>query len=259
MKKMIHIKSNNEIEKMRVAGRITAGALDEISKYIKPGISTLELDKITQKYIIEQGAKPAFLHYEGFPNSICASIDDVVVHGIPKKDIFLQEGQIIGIDLGAKIDGFYGDAARTFAVGNVSKEKAKLISVTRECFFEAIKDLKEGSRLGDIGFAVERCAEKHGFKPVHDMGGHGVGNKLHEDPFVPMFGRAGTGIKLEAGMVIAIEPMINMGTWNISIKGWDVRTADGMPSAHYENTVLIKKDGVEILTKTADLEANNLE
>ena len=256
---MITIKKEKEIELMRVAGSITAGALDEISKYIKPGISTLELDKIAEKFIIDKGAKPAFLRYSGFPNSICASIDDVVVHGIPKKDMILQEGQIIGIDVGAKYQGYCGDAARTFAVGKVSEDKQKLIEVTKECFFRAIKNLKAGSRLGDIGFEVERYAEKFGFKPVRSMGGHGIGKNMHEDPFVPMYGRAGTGIKLEAGMTLAIEPMINMGSYEIDINGWDVRTADGLPSAHYENTVLIKENGVEILTKTSDLEANDLE
>ena len=256
---MISIKTNNEIELMRVAGKITAGALDEISKYIKPGISTLELDNIAKKFIIDKGAKPAFLRYSGFPNSICASIDDVVVHGIPKSNLILQEGQIIGIDVGAKYGGYCGDAARTFAVGKVSDEKQKLIEVTKECFFRAIKNLKAGSRLGDIGFEVERYAEKYGFEPVRSMGGHGIGKDMHEDPFIPMYGRAGTGIKLEAGMTLAIEPMINMGSYEIDINGWDVRTADGLPSAHYENTVLIKENGVEILTKTSDLEANNLE
>ncbi len=256
---MIHIKKESEIEKMRVACKITAGALDEVSKHIRPGVSTLELDKIAREYIVGQGAKPTFLHYGGFPNSICTSIDEVVVHGIPKQNVVLQEGQIIGIDVGAKYQGYTGDAARTFAVGQISPEKQKLLNVTKECFFESIKDLKAGSRLGDIGFAIEHHAEKHGFEPVHDMGGHGVGKELHEDPFVPIFGRAGTGIRLEEGMTLAIEPMINMGSYEIKIRGWDVRTADGSPSAHYENTVLIKKDGVEILTKTADLEANNLE
>ena len=256
---MITIKKEKEIELMRVAGSITAGALDEISKHIKPGISTIELDNIAKKFIIDKGAKPAFLRYSGFPNSICASIDDVVVHGIPKHDIVLQEGQIIGIDVGAKYQGYCGDAARTFAVGKISEDKQKLMDVTKECFFRAIKNLKAGSRLGDIGFEVERYAEKFGFKPVRNMGGHGIGKDMHEDPFVPMYGRAGTGIKLEAGMTLAIEPMINMGTYEIDIDGWDVRTADGLPSAHYENTVLIKENGVEILTKTADMEAYNLE
>lgn len=257
--KMIKVKTEKEIELMRVAGKITAGALDEISKHIKSGISTLELDKIARMFIINKGAKPAFLRYEGFPNSICASIDDVVVHGIPKSDIILQEGQIISIDVGAKYKGYCGDAARTFAVGKIDEDKQKLIDVTKECFFKTIENLKDGSRLGDIGFEVERNANKYGFSSVRQMGGHGIGKDMHEDPFVPMFGRAGTGIKLEAGMTIAIEPMINMGTYEIEVNGWDARTADGKPSAHYENTVLITKQGVEILTKTADLEANNLE
>lgn len=256
---MISIKTNNEIEIMRVAGKITAGALDEISKHIKPGISTEELDKIAKEYIINKGAKPTFLHYEGFPKSICASIDDVVVHGVPSKDTILEEGQIIGIDVGAKYHGYTGDAARTFAVGKIDEGKQKLIDVSKKCFFEAIDGLKAGSRLGDIGYAVERCAKKYGFSAVRQMGGHGVGKQLHEEPFVPMYGMAGTGIKLEENMTIAIEPMINMGKYEIIIDGFDCRTVDGLPSAHYENTVLIKKDGVEILTKTADLEANNLE
>ncbi len=256
---MISIKTEKEIELMRVAGKITAGALDEVSKYIKPGISTQSLDKIAKEYIISRGAKPTFLHYDGFPNSICTSIDDVVVHGIPKKDVILKEGQIIGIDVGAKYQGYTGDAARTFAVGKIDDEKQKLIDVTKECFFRSIKNLKAGSRLGDIGFAIESYANKFGFEPVHEMGGHGVGKNLHEDPYIPNFGVAGTGIKLQENMTLAIEPMINMGTYEIRVNGWDCRTADGLPSAHYENTVLIKKDGVEILTKTADLEANNLE
>ena len=256
---MVIIKTEQEIEKMRVACKITAGALDEISKYIKPGISTETLDKIAKKYIIDKGAKPTFLRYGGFPNSICASIDDVVVHGIPSANDILQEGQIIGIDVGAKYQGYTGDAARTFAVGQIDKEKQKLIDVTKECFFEAIKDLKEGSYLGDIGYAVEHHAAKFGYQAVRDMGGHGVGKDLHEDPYIPMYGSGGTGIKLKANMTLAIEPMINMGTYKLKMNGWDCRTADGLPSAHYENTVLIKKDGVEILTKTADLEANNLE
>ncbi len=256
---MISIKTESEIELLRVAGKITAGALDEVSKFIRPGISTLELDKIAKKFIISKGAKPAFLHYEGFPNSICASVDEVVVHGIPREDQILKEGQIISIDIGAKYHGYYGDAARTFAVGKISEEKAKLIKVAKECFFRAIQNLRAGSRLGDIGFEIERYANRFNFNPVHKMGGHGVGKNLHEDPFVPIFGRAGTGIRLEENMVIAIEPMINMGTSEIFVQGWKCVTSDGLPSAHYENTVLIKKEGVEILTKTADLEANNLE
>ena len=246
---MISVKTPEQIEKMREAGKIVAEVLELIEKHIKPGISTLELDKIAHDYIISRGAKPSFLHYQGFPASICASIDDVVVHGIPKKNLVLQDGQIVGIDVGAVKNGYHGDAARTFLVGNVSEEKQKLVNVTKECFFEAIKDLKEGSRLGDIGARVQRHAEKHGYAVVRVMVGHGIGSKMHEDPSVPNFGTEGTGIKLKAGMTIAIEPMINMGKYELKLNGWDARTVDGLPSAHYENTVLICSDGVEILTK----------
>lgn len=256
---MISIKNKNEIEIMRMAGEITAAVLDEISKHIRPGISTLELDKIANMFIINKGAKPAFLRYNGFPNSICTSVDNVVVHGIPKADQILEEGQIIGIDVGVKYRGYCGDAARTFAVGTISEDKQKLLRVTKECFFKAIDGLKEGSRVGDIGAAIQKHSEKFGYSPVTSMGGHGIGKSVHEDPFIANFGMAGTGEKLKAGMVLAIEPMINMGTGETKISGWDCKTSDGLPSAHYENTVLIKTNGVEILTKTADLEAYNLE
>jgi len=246
---MVTVKSPSEIEKMREAGKIVAEVLDLIEKNIKPGISTLELDKIAHEYIIKKGAKPSFLHYQGYPNSICASVDDVVVHGIPKKTQILQEGQIVGIDVGAVKNGYHGDAARTFLVGKVSEEKKKLVEVTKECFFEAIKGLKEGSRLGDIGARVQRHAEKNGFSVVRIMVGHGIGKQMHEDPEVRNYGTEGTGIKLKAGMTIAIEPMINMGSYELKLNGWDARTVDGLPSAHYENTVLICSDGVEILTK----------
>ncbi|MBR2908772.1 MAG: type I methionyl aminopeptidase [Clostridia bacterium] len=246
---MITVKTPEQIEKMREAGKIVAEVLEEMGKHIKPGISTLELDKIAREYIISRGAKPSFLHYHGFPASICASIDDVVVHGIPKKNLVLQEGQIVGIDVGAVKNGYHGDAARTFLVGNVSEEKKKLVQVTEECFYEAIKGLKEGSRLGDIGARVQHHAEKHGYSVVRIMVGHGIGREMHEDPDVPNYGTEGTGIKLKAGMTLAIEPMINMGSYELKLNGWDARTIDGLPSAHYENTVLICSDGVEILTK----------
>jgi len=240
---MTQVKTPEQIEKMRESGRIVGEVLNLMEKHIKPGVSTLELDKIAHDYIISRG-----LHYCGFPASICASVDDVVVHGIPRKDQILQEGQIVGIDVGAVKDGYHGDAARTFLVGNVSEEKKKLVEVTKQCFFEAIKGLKDGSRLGDIGARVQRFAEKHGFSVVRDMVGHGIGTHMHEDPNVPNYGTEGTGMKLKTGMTIAIEPMINMGSFQIKINGWDVRTKDGMPSAHYENTVLINSDSVDILT-----------
>lgn len=254
---MITIKNQKEIEKMREAGSITIEAIELVGKHVKPGVSTKELDKIAHDYIISRGAKPSFLGYQGFPGSICASIDDEVVHGIPKADRILEEGQIIGIDCGAIKNGYQGDAARTFAVGKISEEKQKLIKVTEECFWEAVKNLKDGSRLGDIGAAVQRHAEKHGYNVVRVMGGHGIGRKMHEDPYIPMYGTAGTGIKLKAGMTLAIEPMVNAGTWDLYLSGWDAKTKDGRPSAHYENTVLITETGIEILTKK--LEANNFE
>lgn len=246
---MITIKSSKDIERMREAGDITISAIEEVGKHIKPGVTTKQLDKIAYDYIISRGARPSFLHYQGFPASICASVNDVVVHGIPCDTQVLQEGDIIGIDCGAIKNGFQGDAARTFAVGKISSEKQKLIDVTEECFWEAIKNLKEGSYLGDIGASVQKHAEKHGYQVVRCMGGHGIGRKMHEDPYIPMYGTAGTGLKLKAGMTLAIEPMVNMGTWDMILNGWDARTKDGQPSSHYENTVLITKDGVEILTK----------
>ncbi len=250
---MITIKDRKQIELMREAGKIVGEVLDLMQKNAKPGISTLQLDKIAHDYIISRGAKPTFLHYDGFPGTICASIDDVIVHGFPRSEDILKEGQILSVDVGASYKGWQGDAARTFPIGNVSPEKLKLIQVTKECFFEAIKDLKEGSRLGDIGAKVQQHAEKHGYGVVREMGGHGIGRNMHEDPFISNVGIEGTGMVLKSGMTLAIEPMINMGKRNIKLHGWDCRTMDGLPSAHYENTVLIKTDGVEILTKTEDI------
>ena len=245
---MVTIKTPAQIEHMRKAGKILANLFEELEKMIKPGISTLELDKFAYNYIIKHGAKPSCLHYQGYPNTICASIDDVVVHGIPKKNLILQDGMIVGIDIVLSVDGYHADAARTYLVGNVNEEKRKLVEVTKECFFQAIDGLKEGSRLGDIGAKVQRYAEKHGYSVVRDMVGHGIGVHMHEDPAVCNFGTEGTGMKLKAGMTLAIEPMINMGSYEINLNGWDCRTKDGKPSAHYENTVLIKSDSVEILT-----------
>lgn len=250
---MITIKDNKQIECMRVAGKIVAEVLELLEKNAKPGISTLELDKLAYNHIKSRGAKPTFLHYQGFPGTICASIDDVVVHGFPSSADVLQEGQILSVDVGCSFKGWQGDAARTIPIGKVSPEKLELIRVTKQCFFEAINGLKEGSRLGDIGARIQRCAESHGYGVVREMGGHGIGRQMHEDPFIPNVGVEGTGLVLKSGMTLAIEPMINMGLRNIKLRGWDCRTMDGLPSAHYENTVLIKTDGVEILTKTEDI------
>lgn len=250
---MIKIKTQKEIDIMRKAGKIVAETLELVGKNIKPGVSTGQLDKLAHKYITDCGAKPSFLHYAGFPASICTSVDDVVVHGIPSYSQILQEGQIIGIDVGAYFKGYHADAARTFPVGRIDARVQKLIDVTRECFFEATKTLKNGSRLGDIGAAVQKHAEKNGFSVVRELVGHGVGKALHELPNVLNYGIAGTGIKLLSGMTLAIEPMINMGQKEVVFpSGILCKTRDGLPSAHYENTVLVTDDGVEILTLPSD-------
>ena len=247
---MITIKSKSEIEKMRLAGKITGDALRLIEKHIRPGVSTLELDKIAYDFIKKQGAIPSFLNYNGFPGSICASPNSWVVHGIPSKNIVLKEGDIISIDMGACKDGYHGDAARTFAVGKISDEAQKLIDVTKQSFFEGIKHATHGAKLGDVSAAIQEYVEKHGYSVVRDLVGHGIGRNLHEDPSVPNFGRAGKGVKLAAGMTIAVEPMVNEGEYDVVVldDDWTVETEDGSLSAHYENTILITRGECEILT-----------
>jgi len=244
---MIKIKTDKEVELLRRAGEITRNTLYEIEKHIKPGVTTKQLDKIAYEFILKNNAKPSFLHYGGFPASICASKNEVVVHGFPD-DIPLVEGDIISIDVGACYKGYHGDSARTFPVGKISDTKQKLIDVTKQSFFEGIKNIKAGNTVGDISSQVQRYVEKHGFGVVREMVGHGVGKDLHEDPNVPNYGYAGLGPKLRPNMVIAIEPMVNAGSYEIDINGWSVVTKDKQPSAHYENTVLITETGVEILT-----------
>lgn len=247
---MITIKSKSEIEKMRLAGKITGDVLKEIEKHIKPGISTKQLDKIAHNYIVSRGATPSFLNYNGFPGSICASPNDWVVHGIPSKEVILAEGDIISIDVGAYIGGFHGDAARTFAVGKVSDEAKRLIKVTEQSFFEGIKYAVHGAKLGDVSAAIQEYVESNGYSVVRDLVGHGIGRNMHEDPNVPNFGHKGRGVKLAAGMTLAIEPMVNAGEYDVCMldDDWTVVTEDGSLSAHYENTILICKDKCEILT-----------
>lgn len=247
---MITIKSRAEIEKMRIAGKITGDALREIEKHIKPGVSTAQLDKIAYDFIKKQGATPSFLHYNGFPGSICASPNSWVVHGIPSKNIILRDGDIISIDMGAQKDGYHGDAARTYAVGKISEEAQRLIDVTKQSFFEGIKYATHGAKLGDIGSAIQEYVEAHGYSVVRDLVGHGIGKNLHEDPNVPNYGHKGKGAKLAQGMTLAIEPMVNAGEYDVVVldDDWTVETEDGSLSAHYENTVLITKGECEILT-----------
>lgn len=247
---MITIKTESEIERMRVSGKLTGNVLELLGKSIRAGMTTAELDKIAYDYIKSVGGEPSFLNYEGYPASTCISIDEKVVHGIPSDEVYVKEGQIVSVDVGVKFNGYHGDAARTFLVGEVAPEKKRLVEVTRECFFKAFEHLRPGMPLGDIGYYVQSHAEANGYGVVRALVGHGIGTEMHEDPSVPNYGRKGTGIRLRSGMCIAIEPMINMGTWQVKFlnDGWGVVTADGKPSAHYENTVVITDDGAEILT-----------
>lgn len=247
---MIKIKSQEEIELMREAGRITRDTLKVVEDSIRVGISTKELDKIAYDYIKSQGATPSFKNYCGFPGSICASINDTIVHGIPSNNIILKEGDVISIDCGAKYKGYHSDAARTFPVGKVDAKVKRLIKITEQSFFEGIKDLKSGAFVGDISHRIQTFVEKNGFSIVRELVGHGVGKQLHEDPMVPNYGKAGSGPRLNANSVIAIEPMVNMGEKEVVFMsdGWTCKTRDGLPAAHYENTVLITENGVEILT-----------
>lgn len=246
---MIIIKSDMEIQYMRNAGKVVAETLAIIEQVIKPGINTAEIDKLAEEFIIKQGAHPSFKGYCGFPASICTSVNDEVVHGIPTTRILL-EGDIISIDCGAILNGYHGDAARTFPVGKVSNEASMLIEVTKNSFFKGVEKAIVGNRLSDISAAIQCYAEEHGYSVVRDFVGHGIGTSMHEDPEVPNYGIPSRGPKLVHGMVLAIEPMINIGKHYVKVNsnGWTVVTSDGSLSAHYENTVAIIKSGPEILT-----------
>ncbi len=247
---MIEVKNEHELELMRNAGRVTAAVLKKMTETVEPGMSTLDLDAIAEKTIRSFGAVPLFLGYGGFPGSICASINEEVVHGIPKKDRILKSGDIISIDTGAKLDGFCSDAAITLGVGKVSDEAQRLMDVTKKSLHKAIGLVKPGIRLGDIGNAVETYAEQQGMGVVRDYCGHGIGRNMHEEPSIPNFGKKGTGPLLEAGMVLAIEPMITAGTWRVRqlSDGWTVVTRDGSLAAHFEHTVAVTAHGSEIFT-----------
>jgi methionyl aminopeptidase len=246
---MIIIKTEKEIDLMRQAGKIVAETLLLVEKKVKPGVTTAELDRIAEEFITKHGAKPSFKGLYGFPASLCISVNDQVVHGIPG-DYVLKEGDIISVDCGAEINGFHGDAARTFAVGEISEDARKLIKVTEESFFKGLEAAIAGNKLTDISHNIQKHIEANGFSVVRDFVGHGIGKAVHEDPEVPNFGRPGRGPKLVAGMALAIEPMVNMGTYRVKTAGddWTVVTADKSLSAHYENTVVILPDGPEILT-----------
>lgn len=246
----VTIKSAREIELMREAGRLLAEVHDELAAFVKPGISTKDIDKLGEKLIRDRGCIPNFLNYNGYPASICVSVNDEVVHGIPSKHRILQDGDIVSLDAGLIYKGYHSDAARTHAVGTISKEAQQLIDVTRQSFFEGIKYAKAGNRLHDISNAIAAYAESFGYGVVRDLVGHGIGTALHEDPQIPNFKQLRRGMKLMPGMTLAIEPMINAGTWEVCWldDDWTVVSEDGSLSAHYENTVLITDGEPEILT-----------
>lgn len=243
------IKTEDEIELIRVSSLLVGKTLAEIAARIRPGISTLELDKVAHDFIRDHQAYPGFLGYSGFPNSICASVNSAVVHGIPTKDP-LKEGDIVSIDIGVLKDGFWGDSAYTFGVGEIKPEVQKLLDVTKESLYVGIEQAVAGKRIGDLGHAIQAHAENSGYGVVRELVGHGVGKDLHEAPEVPNYGKRGQGMVLLPGLVIAIEPMINLGTKNIKQlrDGWTIQTADGKPSAHFEHTVVVRKDKAEVLS-----------
>ena len=243
-------KSPAEIVLMKKAGEMTKNVLEYLKTLIRPGITTAYLDEKAREFIIERGGSPSFLGYEGYPASICASVNEMVVHGIPSTEVVLKEGDIISIDVGVVYKGYNGDAARTFPVGKISPEKEKLIKVTEECFFEGIKNLKVGGRLGLLSSAIQKHAEENGYSVVRELVGHGIGKRMHEPPNVPNYGKETDGPIVVNNACLAIEPMINMGKRDVAMlrDGWGIVTRDGKPSAHYENTVLITNEGVEILT-----------
>ena len=250
---MVNIRSSEEIKKITRSCQIVADTLIMLESYIKPGQSVLQLDNIAEDFIRSKGARPAFKGYMGFPSSLCISIDNAVVHGIPT-DKYLEEGQIVGIDCGAELNGYYGDHAKSFAVGKISKNKKKLLEVTKESLNRGIKQAKPGNYVGDIGNAIQTYAEKNGFSIVRELVGHGIGTNLHEEPQIPNYGKSNHGYELKAGMCIAIEPMVNIGEKEIytSQDGWTIYTKDGKPSAHFEHTIAIMDNGPVILSLGSD-------
>lgn len=247
---MIILKSHQEIEKIRLAGLVVADVLEGIRKMVQPGISTLDLDEFAERFIRSAGAKPAFKGYRGYPRTLCTSINDQVIHGIPAKGTVLKEADLLSIDVGAVVDGFYGDAAVTVPVGTVPAQATRLIQVTEEALARGIDQARVGNRLFDVSAAIQRHVESHGYSVVREFVGHGIGRSLHEDPQVPNFGEAGRGPRLQAGMVLAIEPMVNVGGSATIVKedNWTAVTADGTLSAHFEHTIAVLDDGPRILT-----------
>ncbi len=252
---MVHIKSLEDVEKIRKASQIVGRTLQLLAQYVQPGISTLELDSVAESEILKTGARPAFKGYRGFPRTLCVSINEEIVHGIPSKRK-LKDGDIVSLDLGAIWDGFYGDAAKTFAVGTISKEAQNLIDVTRESLKIAIEQAQQGNRIGDIGFAVQKYVEGHGYSVVREFVGHGIGRNLHEDPQIPNYGKPGQGPRIKPGMVFAIEPMVCQGGPEVEIleDNWTAITRDRSLAAHFEHSLAITEDGPVVLSEITEVE-----
>ena len=247
---MIYLKTAEEIELLRENNLLVSATLAEVGKHVRPGVSTLELDKLAEEFIRSHGAEPGFLGYGGFPNTLCMSVNEEVVHGIPSAKRILKEGDVLSVDCGTLIKGFYGDSAYTFAVGEIAPEVADLLRVTKEALYKGVAQAKAGNRVGDVASAVQEHAERHGYSVVRELVGHGLGRKMHEEPEVPNYGARGRGPLLKEGMVICIEPMINMGARYVVFErdGWTVRTKDRKPSAHFEFAVAVGKEGPDVLT-----------
>jgi methionyl aminopeptidase len=247
---MIFLKSDEEIELLRISNQIVAKTLAEMAKLIAPGVSTMQLNNVADEFIRDNGAVPNFLNYGGFPFSICTSVNEQVVHGFPSDKVFLEDGDIISVDCGALINGFHGDSAYTFCVGEVKQEIIDLLRATKESLYKGIEQAEEGHRLGDIGYAIQNYCEERKYSVVREMIGHGVGRNLHEAPEVPNYGRKGNGAMLKSGMTIAIEPMINLGTRHLVFEkdGWTTRTLDRRPSAHFEHSIAIRRGKADILS-----------
>lgn len=248
---MVILKTSREIALMREAGRLSANALKRAGEMVQPGVTTGEIDREVRKFIEKAGAVPSFLNYNGFPKSVCISVNEVVIHGIPSDERVLKQGDIVDIDIGAFLNGYHGDTAWTYPCGQISEEAARLLETTRESLFKGIEQARPGNRLGDISHAVQEYAEARNYAVVREFVGHGVGTQLHEDPSVPNYGTPGRGVRLQKGMVIAIEPMINEGTAEVRVlsDGWTTVTRDGKNSAHFEHTIAITENGPVILTQ----------
>lgn len=259
--RQIELKSPADLERMRRAGRLAAQVLEAVGRAVAPGVTTKDLDRLAEKKIRDAGGVPTFLGYRGYTASLCASINEEVVHGIPHPKRVLREGDIVGIDVGATLDGFVGDTAATFAVGRISEEAERLLQTTQESLAQGIAAARVGNRLGDVSAAIQRAAESKGYSVVRDFVGHGIGRNMHEEPSVPNYGTAGTGLRLEAGLVIALEPMVNAGTWRVNVlkDGWTVVTEDNRLSAHFEHTVAVTDAGPEVLTQVATTAGQRIE